>query len=155
MYNRFSHINQLLDLYTYEPDIPDEIYKIIQTKLPPNFTIKDIKTILKHNKFNKYYEYSQHIYCKLSNKNNIHISIDTRYKIIKLYTIIYNRHKLVYPNKSMISIYYIMPKILEVINAPLDLKEIFEYKIKSIEKIKKQDEIWNNLGLFKQIKSNL
>jgi hypothetical protein len=150
-----SHLKYTLDLYTTDPNIPEEIYNIIKIRLPHEFELKDIKKAMKHLKLYKLYENMQYIYLKLSNKSIPHLDNETREKIIKLYIVYYNVYKYKFPHKSHLSMFYVISKILYLINASDELKECFKHNNKNYIKLSEQNKLWDNLELFKTIQSKL
>lgn len=125
-----------------EPDISeDEIFRVFKDCL----TNSDIKLKMKLLRLNKYYEYTNYIWHKIMGRKQPYIEPEMKSQLINIYTIIYNLHRSLYPRESALPIAYIMPKLLCIIKAPENIKNLFVYNLRSKEKMARLDAKWEKI----------
>jgi len=151
-YSAEIHFSYWLDQYTNEPNIPDEIYNKIKNyfsnkKELEDLEIKDIKNSMKSLKLNKYYEYINFIWMRLSNKMNLKPIIDenNKQKLINYFKIIYKINKNKFPGTSNLPIHFILSKIILLVNVSDITKEFFKYKLNSKEKLEYYNNKWKEI----------
>jgi hypothetical protein len=138
-YNMIKHFSAYLEFK--EPDIPEEIVLLFKECK----TISDIRSKMKLLRLNKYYEYTNYIWHKIMGQEQPYIEPEMKSQLIHLYTIIYNLHRSLYPRESALPIAYIMPKLLCFIEAPINIKILFVYNLRSKEKMARLDAKWEKI----------
>jgi hypothetical protein len=153
-YNRMNHfsewINQIQGKET--TDIPDEVFNTIYRDLQKNkitnmasLTTEKIKSILKANGFNRYYEHGAFILNRISGRNNPHFTAELEDKLRNMFRDIQTPFLKYAPKsrKNFLSYSYVLYKFLQLLNET----EYLEYFVllKSRDKLYQQELIWKNI----------
>lgn len=79
------------------------------------------------------------------------ILIDSKLRtdILEVYEKIYKIYIIKFPNIGFFPNGYIMEKILEILDAPEDIKKCFKFKVTSIQKLEMFDKRWEELQFIK------
>ena len=153
-YKRLNHLNEWLAQFQAKEsiDIPDEIYNNILAELRKN-RFKDLKQlnlvymkkILKKLDLQQYYEHSTYIISKLSKVPPPTINRETEEKIRLMFRQIQIPFGKYCPKNrtNFLSYSYVLHKIFEL----LELDDFVKYfpLLKSRDKLKQQDEIWEKI----------
>ena len=161
--SRIKHFQEWLNMITVELNVPDNILEIILVDLQTRnihdtsenvITENLIKSILKQNKLNKYYELIPSIRNKICNKPVIIISDDIKNKIISMFISISKVYQEKFPTNGFLPYFYVLYKIFEILDNKQFIKITKIDKIdkitKSIETLQRYDDKWsiitNELG---------
>jgi hypothetical protein len=150
--NAINLFSECLDMTTQEPDIPDEIYNKIENYFSDkenldSINVIDVKNVMKTLKLNKYYEYINFIWIKLTNKMYLMPTINenNKKKLIDYFKVIYNINKDKFPGTSNIPIHFILSKIILLVDVSDITRNFFEYKLNSKEKLEYYNKKWQEI----------
>lgn len=153
-YKRINHYREWLSQFQAKEstEIPIEVYDAILLELRKNkfydlkkLTLKRLKKILKKLDFNGYYEHATHIMCKLSGLPPPSLSREQEEELIKMFKQIQAPFETHCPKNrvNFLSYSYVLHKFCEL----LELDDLVKYfpLLKSREKLRMQDKIWENI----------
>lgn len=153
-YKRINHLNEWLAQFQAKEsiDIPDEIYKKIEAELKKNritdykkISLIQMKNILKKLELQQYYEHTTFIISKLSRMPPPTINKETEEKIRLMFKKIQLPFQKYRPKTrtNFLSYSYVLHKFFQL----LGLDDFLKYfsLLKSREKLKDQDTIWEKI----------
>jgi hypothetical protein len=153
-YKRINHFNEWLAQFQAKEttEIPSEIYNGIMEEIKKdpfmelsNIDYKQVRTILKKLKYNKYYEHIPHIINVLTGKDAPILSREYEEQLRMMFKDIQNPFIKHCPHdrKNFLSYSYVLHKFCQL----LELDHLLDFfpLLKSREKLQQQDAIWKKI----------
>jgi hypothetical protein len=153
-YKRINHFNEWLAQFQAKEttEIPENIYRDIYNELQKNInldltqvTYKQIRTVLKRLKYNKYYDNIPHLINIISNKKAPQLNRESEEMLRSLFKEIQLPFMKHCPptRKNFLSYSYVLHKFCELLE--YDHLLCFFPLLKSREKLQQQDQIWKKI----------
>lgn len=152
-YKKVNHLKEKLNQFQSKEssDISEDICKVVVKDLkkkridPKKCVPSDVMTILKKHRFTTAYEHLQQIYCKVSGANPISLSREIEETIICMFQSMQDPFCKHCPGtrSNFLNYAYVLNKMFKILG--MDEHARFFTLLKSKDKLREQDIIWNKI----------
>ena len=153
-YKRINHFNEWLAQFQAKEstEIPDEVYEKIIAEIKKEritnlekLDTKKIRTYLKKNKLNKFYDHAAHILYQINGISPPHMSKELEEKLRLMFKEIQGPFMEVCPKwrKNFLNYSYVLHKFVELLS--LDEYKVYFPLLKDREKLHQTDMIWKKI----------